>query len=74
MKLRYLGDFDMPLRHRVFKPGDVTAFDMDDEKDALLAVKAAGIVKFFAPVVDEPPQEPVKKRGRPRKTNGEDTA
>lgn len=67
MRLRYLGDFAMPLRHRVFKPGDVVTFDMDDEKDALLAVKAAGITAFFAPVVDEP--EPPKRRGRPPKVN-----
>jgi hypothetical protein len=73
MRLRYLGAFDMPLRHRVFKPGDVTTFDMDDAADAALAHKAAGITAFFAPVEDD---EPVtlpgtvttpKRRGRPRK-------
>jgi len=67
MRLRYLGDVEMPLRHRVFAPGDVTTFDMDDAADAALAHKAAGITAFFAPVDDEPAIEPAKRRGRPRK-------
>lgn len=70
MRLRYLGDFEMTVRHRTFAPGAVTDFDMDDEKDARLAEKCAGIVKFFAP--DETP-DPPKRRGRPPKVkaNGE---
>jgi hypothetical protein len=75
MRLRYLGAFDMPLRHRVFKPGDVTTFDMDDAADAALAHKAAGITAFFAPVEEmaEVTEQP-KRRGRPRKvqTDGKD--
>jgi hypothetical protein len=67
MRLRYIGASDMPLRHRVFKPGDVTTFDMDDAADAALAHKAAGITAFFAPVDDEPAIEPPKRRGRPKK-------
>jgi hypothetical protein len=74
MRLRYLGDVEMPLRHRVFAPGDVTTFDMDDAADAALAHKAAGITAFFAPVEDVAEVAPPKRRGRPRKvqTDGKD--
>jgi hypothetical protein len=63
MRLRYLGDVDMPLRHRVFAPGDVTSFDMDDRADAALAAKCAALPVFAADDVAEPP----KRRGRPPK-------
>lgn len=70
MRLRYKGDFEMTVRHRTFAPGAVTAFDMDDEKDALLAVKCAGITAFFEPAEDDTP-EPPKRRGRPRKVKAD---
>lgn len=63
MRLRYLGDAEMPLRHRVFAPGDVTDFDMDDSADAALAVKCAALPVFVSD--DEAP----KRRGRPKKVN-----
>jgi hypothetical protein len=67
MKLSFLGLEEMPLRHRVFMPGDVTEFDMDDPADAALALKCAAL-PVFEVVTDEPP----KRRGRPRKQHGQD--
>lgn len=63
MRLSFIGQETMPLRHRVFTPGDVTEFDMDNPADAALALKCAAL-PVFEPVTE-------KRRGRPRKHHGE---
>ena len=60
MRLRFIGESELVLRHRAFAPGSVTEFDMGDDRDAALAVKCSNHHLFTA--ADEP-----KPRGRPRK-------
>lgn len=56
MKLAFIGEKAMELRHRAFTPGEVVAFDMNDPADAALYRKCR-VLPWFAEPVEKPKRQ-----------------